>query len=70
MVQCALGVSHRALKQPEKYFCEPGSRALMLKAIFSTFGSWIIAASNLPEKTLVHFSLHDNNHFGPTFEFS
>ena len=55
MVQCVLGVSHRALKQPEKYFCEPGSWALMLKAIFSTFGSWIIAASNLPEKILVHF---------------
>ena len=34
----------------ETWFCEQRNWALMVKIIFSTFGNWIIAASNLPEK--------------------
>ena len=30
---------------------------------------WRAEASNLPENTLVHFSLHYNNSFGQVFEF-
>ena len=34
----------------ETCFCETGNWALMVKQVFSTFISWIIPASNLPEK--------------------
>lgn len=42
----------------------------MVKAIFSTCGSSIIAASTCLKTTLLHFSLYSTNSFGKVFEFN
>ena len=51
MVQCVLGVSlHNSEAARKHAFVKTGNWALMAKHVFSTFISWIIPASNLPEK--------------------
>ena len=44
-------------KKKETWFCEPGNGALIVKAIFSTFGSRIIEDSNRPEETYLFIFL-------------
>lgn len=50
MVGCVLGVFLDNSETARKLGFEDGNRVLMIKAVFSTWGSWIITASDLPEK--------------------
>ena len=59
MVECVLYVSlHNSETARKHAFVTLGTGlAISVKAIFSTFGSWIIAASKALEKHTVHFFL-------------
>ena len=50
MIVCVLGVFLGNSEIARKLVFEDGNQALMIKAVFSTWGSWIITASDLPEK--------------------
>ena len=67
MVVCVLGVFLGNSETARKLVFEDGNQALMIKAVFSTWGSWIITACQ--KSTLDHFSLYYNS-CGLVFAFS
>lgn len=70
IIQCVLGVSLHNFEKPGNALSEPGNWILMVNLHFPNLEFWIIAASILPENTLVICFLHCLNSFGHDFEFS
>ena len=70
MAWCVLGMSLQSPETIWKHVSVTWKLDSNVKDLFSQCETWIVAASNLPEKVSGSFISQINNSFGQVFEFS